>query len=65
MGTARKIQYVYNNKGEQTSVILPISEYEQLIEDLGDLRSIEERRGAKPISLNEVEQRRLKKKLNG
>ncbi len=65
MGTARKIQYILNKKGERTSVVLPLSEYEKLIEDLGDLRSIEERRRAKPISIKEVKTRWVKKRLNG
>ncbi len=58
---ARKVQYVFNAKGEKTSVLLPVGEYERVIEDLGDLRAIEERRGSKLSTLKQVKERRLKK----
>jgi hypothetical protein len=31
---SRNVQYVTNEKGQRTAVILPIEEYEELLEDL-------------------------------
>ncbi|MBI3110224.1 MAG: hypothetical protein HYZ01_01515 [Ignavibacteriales bacterium] len=39
-----KVQYVLNDKGDKTGVILPVEEFEELIEDLGDLAVVAERR---------------------
>ena len=36
-------KYVIDADGHQTAVILPIKEYNELIEDLGDLAAIAER----------------------
>jgi len=36
-------QFVTDQKGEKTSVILPLAEYEALLEDLDDLAVIAER----------------------
>lgn len=46
MSTMPKLtpQFVMNKKGEKTAVILPIDEYNELIEDLQDLAIIAERR---------------------
>lgn len=38
------LQYVTNGTGEKTAVLLPIHEYEALIEDLNDLAAIADRR---------------------
>jgi PHD/YefM family antitoxin component YafN of YafNO toxin-antitoxin module len=50
-------QYVVNAKGKKTGVILPLSRYRQLIEDLHDLAVVAERRGEEAISLEEMKQR--------
>lgn len=50
-------QYVVNTKGKKTGVILPLSRYRQLIEDLHDLAVVAERRGEEAISLEEMKQR--------
>ncbi len=49
-----KFQYVTNQAGEKTAVILPISEFEELLEDLQDLASVAERRAEPTISHNEL-----------
>ena len=46
-------------KEKKMGVILPVSEYEQLLEDLHDLAVVAERRGEKTITLEEMK-RRLK-----
>jgi hypothetical protein len=40
----QSLQYLTNEAGERTAVILPIDDYEKLLEDLDDLRVIAERR---------------------
>ena len=52
--------YVVDRKGKKTAVILPVTQYEQLLEDLHDLAMIAERRDEEPISLEEMK-RRLRK----
>jgi hypothetical protein len=53
-------QFVIDAKGKKTGVILPLREYERLLEDLHDLAVISERRSEKTISLEGLK-RRLKK----
>lgn len=43
-------QYVTNEAGEKTAVILPIDEYQELMEDIEDLAAIAERREEPTIS---------------
>ena len=38
------VQFLTNEKGEKTAVVLPIEDYEKLREDLDDLAVIAERR---------------------
>jgi PHD/YefM family antitoxin component YafN of YafNO toxin-antitoxin module len=54
-----KAEYVVKN-GKPTAVIVPLAEYEQLLEDLHDLAVIARRKGEPLIPLDEVK-RRLKK----
>ena len=58
MSTARS-QYVTDKEGKKTAVILPIKQYEQLLEDLHDMAVVAERRKEKTVSFEEVK-RRLK-----
>jgi PHD/YefM family antitoxin component YafN of YafNO toxin-antitoxin module len=53
-------QYVVDRKGRKTAVVLPVEEYEQLLEDLHDLAVVAERRDEPSIKLTELK-RRLKK----
>ncbi len=57
--TAMAEQYVVDGAGKRTAVILPIAQYERLLEDLHDLAVIAERRKEEPISLEEMK-RQLK-----
>ena len=52
-------QYVVDRNGKKKGVILPLAEYEQLLEDLHDLAMVAERREEKPIPMQEMK-RRLK-----
>lgn len=53
-------QYVIDQKGKKTGIILPLKQYEKLLEDLHDLAVVAERKSEKPITLEEMK-RRLKK----
>ena len=46
----RHPEYVTDGMGHRKSVILPIGEYEQLLEDLEDLAAIAERRDEPAVS---------------
>jgi len=43
-------EFIINQQGEKQSVILPISEFEELIEDLEDLAAVAERKDESTIS---------------
>jgi len=49
-----QLKYVTNETGEKTAVILPIEEFEELLEDLEDLAVIVGRRDETTISHKEV-----------
>jgi len=51
-------QYIVDEKGEKTAVIIPVEEYEELLEDIHDLAIIADRRDEPAITFEE-----LKKKL--
>ena len=54
------VQYVTDKTGKKTAVLLPIEEYERLLEDLEDLAAIAERRKEPTITHDEL-LRELKK----
>lgn len=56
--STEKVQYVVNEKGERTSVIVSLDEYQELLEDLHDLAVIADRREEPTVPFEE-----LKKKL--
>jgi hypothetical protein len=49
-----QVQYVTNDAGKKTAVILPIEEFEELLEDIDDLDVLAERRDEPSISHAEV-----------
>ncbi len=49
-----KIQYVTNQAGEKTAVIIPYEEFQELLEDLEDLAIIAERRDEPTVSHDDV-----------
>jgi hypothetical protein len=51
---SRNVQYVTDAKGERTAVILPIDEYEELLEDLHLARVAEETKGEPRRPFNDV-----------
>ncbi len=57
---AAQEQFVVDTNGKKTGVILSLKRYQELMENLHDLAVVAERRGERPISLEEMK-RRLKK----
>jgi hypothetical protein len=53
-------QFIVNAKGKRTGVVLSLSQYQKLIEDLHDLAVVAERRDEISVPINELK-RRLKK----
>ena len=43
------VQFITDEQGERTAVVLPISDYEKLLEDLEDLAVVAERRNEPTI----------------
>lgn len=50
-------QYLLNEKGRKTAVVIPIEEYRELIEDIHDLAVVAERREESVIPFSEVKKR--------
>ncbi len=54
------VEYVISEEGKKKAVLIPWDEYQELIEDLHDLRIIAERKEEETISLDDLK-KRLKK----
>lgn len=53
-------RYIIDENGKKTAVVLPIEEYEELLQDLYDLAIIAERRDEDEIPFEEMKDRRKK-----
>jgi len=51
---SRNVQYITNEQGERTAVIVPIEDYEELFEDLHVSRVAEETKDEERIPWTEV-----------
>jgi hypothetical protein len=51
---SRNVQYITDQHGQRTAVIVPIEEYEELFEDLHVSRIAEETKDDEPIAWKEV-----------
>ncbi|GBE37318.1 hypothetical protein BMS3Bbin07_01481 [bacterium BMS3Bbin07] len=49
-----KAQYLVDESGKKTAVVLPVEEYEELLQDIHDLAVIAERKDESTISFNEL-----------
>jgi PHD/YefM family antitoxin component YafN of YafNO toxin-antitoxin module len=56
MGKTRG-QYIVDENGKKTAVVIPMEEYRRLLEDLHDLTVVAERRHEPTISLDELKRR--------
>lgn len=50
-------QYLVNKEGQKTAVVIPLEEYEEMLEDLHDLAIIAERKDEPTISMKELKER--------
>ncbi|MBC8205018.1 hypothetical protein ISS30_09485 [bacterium] len=49
-------QFIVDREGKKTAAVIPIEEYEELIEDLHDLAIIAERRDEASITFDELKE---------
>jgi len=54
---AQKQQFLVDEGGKRTAIVLPVAKYRKLLEDLHDLAIVAERRAEDTISLNEMKRR--------
>lgn len=47
-------QFLTDDRGQKVAVVIPIGDYEELMEDVADLASVAERRDDERLSLDEV-----------
>lgn len=50
-------QYIIDESGQKTAVVLPLEEYEELLEDIHDLAVIAERRDEPIIKFDDLKNR--------
>jgi PHD/YefM family antitoxin component YafN of YafNO toxin-antitoxin module len=50
-------RFVVDERGNKEAVILPLEQYEQMLEDLHDLAVVAERRVEEPVAWEEVKER--------
>lgn len=55
MAKTTEPEYIVDRRGRKTKVILPVKEYETMLEDLYDLRRAAEVRGEESVSWEEVQ----------
>lgn len=49
-------QYLTDERGEKVAVVIPIADFDELMEDVADLACVAERRDEERVSLAEVKQ---------
>ena len=52
-----KAQYLVDESGQKTAVVLPVDEYEELLEDIHDLAAIAERKDEPTSNFDELKKR--------
>ena len=52
-----KAQYLVDESGQKTAVVLPVDEYEELLEDIHDLAVIAERKDESTTGFDELKKR--------
>ncbi|HDH52857.1 MAG TPA: hypothetical protein ENH24_00030 [Nitrospirae bacterium] len=52
-----KAKYLVDESGQKTAVVLPVEEYEDLLEDIHDLAVIAERKDESTTSFKELKKR--------
>jgi hypothetical protein len=57
MKPSAKIQYLTDELGTKTSVVIPVETYEEMLEDIQDLVAIAERKNEESVPFDEVVKR--------
>lgn len=52
-----KAKYLIDESGQKTAVVIPVEEYEKLLEDIHDLAVIAERKDESTTSFDELKKR--------
>ena len=52
-----KTQYITDDHGGKLAVVIPITDYEELMADISDLAAVAERRDEETVSLADVKKR--------
>jgi PHD/YefM family antitoxin component YafN of YafNO toxin-antitoxin module len=55
--SAMNTRFLTDESGKRVAVVLPMEEYEELMEDVSDLAAVAERRNEERVTLEEVKQR--------
>jgi PHD/YefM family antitoxin component YafN of YafNO toxin-antitoxin module len=55
--SAMSTRFLTDESGKRVAVVLPMEEYEELMEDVSDLAAVAERRNEERVTLEEVKQR--------
>ncbi|VAX19936.1 hypothetical protein MNBD_NITROSPINAE03-973 [hydrothermal vent metagenome] len=50
-------QFLVDEKGEKTAIVVPVAEYEEMLEDIHDLAVVAERLEEPTVSLDELKKR--------
>lgn len=53
-------RFLTDEHGKRVAVVLPLEEYEELLEDISDLAAVAERRHEERVSLEEVKKRLIR-----
>ncbi len=53
----KQTQYLIDESGQKTAVVIPVEEYEELLEDIHDLAIIAERRDEPTVPFDELKKR--------
>ncbi|MEX2578279.1 MAG: hypothetical protein WD342_04410 [Verrucomicrobiales bacterium] len=56
-------QFLTDESGKRVAVVLPLEDYEELMEDVSDLAAVAERRNEDRVTLAEVKQRLIADEL--
>ncbi len=51
------LKYLVDDSGKKTAVVLPVKEYEDMLEDIHDLAVIAERKDEPTLSFNDLKER--------
>ena len=55
-----QVQYITNDTGKRSAVVIPIEQFNQLLEDISDLAVMAERREEPAISHNQLKQQLMR-----